>query len=113
MRPPAPNQAIVCRRRLWMEYTHTIDGQGETSDAHFDVINPADGKPFAQCPDATKAQLDRTVVAARRAFESWRTLSFEERRDYLNHFGQAFKERTEDLIPLLIREQGKPLAAAR
>jgi acyl-CoA reductase-like NAD-dependent aldehyde dehydrogenase len=28
-------------------------------------------------------------------------------------FGQAFKERVEDLIPLLVREQGKPLAAAR
>jgi acyl-CoA reductase-like NAD-dependent aldehyde dehydrogenase len=96
-----------------MEYTHTIDGRGETSSAHFDVINPADGKPFARCPDANKAQLDSAVAAARRAFVGWKARSFEERRAHLNRFGQAFKERIEDLIPLLVREQGKPLYAAR
>jgi len=96
-----------------MDYTFTIDGRGETSEAGFDVVNPADGKPFAQCPDATRAHLDRAVAAARRAFVTWKNLSFEERRDSLHRFGQAFKDRIEELTPLLVREQGKPLAAAR
>jgi len=96
-----------------MEYTHTIDGRGETSETFFDVINPAEGKPFAQCPDASKAQLDAAVAAARRAFDAWKQLSYEDRRGYLNRFGKAFKERVDELIPLLVREQGKPLAAAR
>jgi acyl-CoA reductase-like NAD-dependent aldehyde dehydrogenase len=94
-------------------FTHTINGRGETSEAFFDVINPATGRPFAQCPDASGIQLDAAVIAAHQAFHGWRDLSFEERRGYLNRFGQAFKERIEDLIPLLVREQGKPLAAAR
>ena len=96
-----------------MEFTHTIDGRGVSSEAAFDVINPATATVFAQCPDASRAQLDMAVAAARRAFAGWSALSFEERRDYLNRFGQAFKQHIEELIPLLVREQGKPLAAAR
>jgi acyl-CoA reductase-like NAD-dependent aldehyde dehydrogenase len=96
-----------------MEFTHTIDGRGLSSEASFDVINPATATVLARCPDASRAQLDAAVAAARRAFPGWSVLSFEERRDYLNRFGGAFKERIEDLIPLLVREQGKPLAAAR
>jgi len=96
-----------------MEFTHTINGRGETSGASFDVINPATGQPFAKCPDASRAQLDAAVDAARRAFPGWRSISFEERRQHLMRFGRAFKERVEELIPLLVREQGKPLASAR
>ena len=61
-------------------FTHTINGRGETSEATFDVINPATGRAFAQCPDATGIQLDAAVIAARQAFYTWRELSFEERR---------------------------------
>ena len=49
------------------DFTHTIDGQAETSDKSFDVINPATGAPFAQCPDASRDQLDHAVAAARQA----------------------------------------------
>jgi len=96
-----------------MEFTHTIDGRGSSSEASFDVINPATAVAFARCPDASRAQLDAAVAAAKRAFAGWSALSFEERRDYLNRFGKAFKDRVEELVPLLVREQGKPLAAAR
>jgi acyl-CoA reductase-like NAD-dependent aldehyde dehydrogenase len=95
------------------EFTHTIDGRGESSEAFFDVINPATGQPFARCPDASKVQLDRAVAAARRAFPSWSALPFDKRRAYLGRFAQAIRERGEELIPLLVSEQGKPMAAAR
>lgn len=96
-----------------MEFTHTIDGRGVSSEASFDVINPATETVLARCPDASRTQLDTAVAAAKRAFAGWSVLSFEERREYLNRFGSVFRERIEDLIPLLVREQGKPLAAAR
>jgi acyl-CoA reductase-like NAD-dependent aldehyde dehydrogenase len=96
-----------------MKFTHTIDGRGETSERSLDVINPATGEAFAKCPDASNAQLDRAVDAARRAFAGWRELSFEDRRAYLNRFGQSFKTHVEELVPLFVSEQGKPLSAAR
>src|SRR5688572_20003389 len=112
----APLRASRCRipfPRTSMEFTHTIDGRGESSEASFDVINPATATVLARCPDASRAQLDAAVAAARRAFSGWSALSFEERRDYLHRFGRQFKEHLEEFIPLLVREQGKPLAAAR
>jgi acyl-CoA reductase-like NAD-dependent aldehyde dehydrogenase len=94
------------------EYAHTIDGRPEVSDAWFDVINPATGAAFARCPDASRTQLDQAVGAARRAFGDWSRLSFEKRREYLRRFAAALAEQSANLIPLLVREQGKPLAAA-
>ena len=75
-----------------MEFTQLIDGRSEASETSFDVVNPATGKVFATSPKASKAQLDAAVAAARRAFSGWRALSFGERRDYLQRFGQAFKD---------------------
>lgn len=96
-----------------MQFTHTIDGRGETSPTSFDVINPATGQAFARCPDASSAQLDSAVHAARTAFPAWRALGVDERRQHLRRFAQALREQVEELVPLLVREQGKPLAAAR
>src|SRR5437867_9053146 len=95
------------------EFTHTIDGRAENSKVFFAVINPATGSPFAHCPDASRLQLDAAVAAARRVFRSWSLLSFDERRGYLLRFAQILRQRAEELIPLLVQEQGKPLAAAR
>ncbi len=69
--------------------------------------------PFAQCPDASREQLDRAVEAARRAFPSWRERSFADRRAYLLKLGQALEAAIEELAPLLTSEQGKPLDRAR
>jgi acyl-CoA reductase-like NAD-dependent aldehyde dehydrogenase len=95
------------------EFTHTIDGRAEGSDTSFDVINPATGLPFARCPDASEAQLDRAVAAARRAFKDWSRCSFAERAQYIHKFAQTLGDRAAELAPLLTREQGKPLAEAR
>jgi acyl-CoA reductase-like NAD-dependent aldehyde dehydrogenase len=95
------------------DYTHTIDGRGQASDAWFDVINPATGTAFARCPDASRPQLDQAVAVARRAFPKWRALSFEERRAYLHRLAQGLREKGEDLARLLTLEQGKPLAASK
>jgi acyl-CoA reductase-like NAD-dependent aldehyde dehydrogenase len=95
-----------------MEYTHTINGKSESSERFFEVIDPATGAPFARCPDASKEQLDQAVAAARRAFPAWAALTYEERRVYLHRFALVMRDRGPELIPLLVREQGKPLSSA-
>ena len=94
-------------------FTHTIDGRGVPSARSFDVINPATGAAFAQCPDASRAQLDEAVAAARQAFGSWRRLSFDERRKCLFQFAAAMRDEVEPLAQILVREQGKTLAECR
>ncbi len=94
-------------------FAHTIDGRAEDSGRSFEVINPATEQPFARCPDASREQLDRAVDAARRAFPAWSALSFAERRERLARFAQALRQAADEIAPVLVREQGKPLAMAR
>jgi acyl-CoA reductase-like NAD-dependent aldehyde dehydrogenase len=91
---------------------HTIDGARVDGIEHFEVINPATGNAFAQAPEASREQLDQAVAAARRAFESWRAVPARERKKVLAGFAAAIRAQTQELAPLLTREQGKPLAAA-
>lgn len=91
---------------------HLIDGALTTSPDSFDVIDPATGAAFAQCPAAGEAELNRAVAAARRAFPAWSRTPIEQRRDSLSTFAQRIREHAEHLHPLLTREQGKPLADA-
>jgi acyl-CoA reductase-like NAD-dependent aldehyde dehydrogenase len=98
--------------RMATAATHTIDGRPVDGVEFFDVINPATASAFARAPDASREQLELAVAAARRAFQSWRTVPAAQRREILFGFAAAIRERTQELAPLLTREQGKPLAAA-
>ena len=42
-----------------------------TRDSTFPVINPATGAPFAEAPEASRAQLDAAMDAALAAFRPW------------------------------------------
>ena len=60
-----------------------IDGQWVDGTKSFDTINPATGEVLTQIAEASAADIDRAVLAARRAFEdrngAWRKLSASER----------------------------------
>lgn len=94
-------------------FTHTIDGKAATSEKSFDVINPAAGRPFATCPQASREQLDLAVTAARRAFGPWSRLSFAERAKAISDFAHDLAARVDEIGPVLTREQGKPLGQAK
>jgi acyl-CoA reductase-like NAD-dependent aldehyde dehydrogenase len=93
-------------------FTHTIDGKAERGVSFFDVLNPSTAAPFAQCPDATKEQLDRAVASARLAFGSWSQLSFSDRRRFLHRFAARVEDYAQELATVITREQGKPLSNA-
>lgn len=105
----SPNGA----RHVDYDFTHTIDGAGESSTEFGDVINPATGESFARAPLASAQQLDRAIASARAAYRSWAHLSFEERAVYMNALAAAMRARVDELSQLLTREQGKPLSVAR
>jgi len=94
-------------------YRHLIDGRMEASESTFAVINPSTAEPFADCPDASRGQLDRAVAAAQLAFATWKRKSWEERRQVLHAFSDALQANEDQLARLLTTEQGKPLADAR
>jgi acyl-CoA reductase-like NAD-dependent aldehyde dehydrogenase len=95
---------------LRTDFSLLIDGKLEQSAQHLDVINPAFGAVFARCPAAGRAELDRAVAAACRAFPAWRARSFADRAALVKQLSQRLRERQNELAELLTREQGKPLA---
>jgi len=56
---------------MMTSYTMTINGKSIESEQTFEVINPATGSSFADCPDCMKSQLDDAMESALRAFPEW------------------------------------------
>jgi len=90
-----------------------IGGQLVDTAARLDVINPATGEVFAQCPAAGAEELDAAVAAARRAQPAWGALGWEERAAHIGRIAAALEANKEPLARLLTQEQGKPLGQAR
>ncbi len=74
-----------------------------------DVINPADGKPFASVAAASAADVDAAVQAAAEAQSAWSALAVSKRGEILGRAAHHVEEHLDELIPLLTREQGKTL----
>ena len=74
-----------------------------------EVVNPADGRPFASVATATAADVDAAVNAASNAQKSWSNLAVSKRGEILGRAAHHVEGHLDELIPLLTREQGKTL----
>lgn len=90
-------------------YYLSIAGELVSTDAHFDVFNPATGEVFAKAPSGSPEQLEASIAAAKGAFKTWSVLSYEQRQSYLDAYADALLEHRDELARLLTLEQGKPL----
>ena len=93
------------------QYTMTIDGKAVLGADEINVINPATGAPFAQCPACSRVQLDTAMESAQAAFRSWRR-DESARRAALLACADALRAAAPEAGKLLTQEQGKPLAKA-
>ncbi|MEH3106559.1 MAG: aldehyde dehydrogenase family protein [Sphingomonas fennica] len=93
-------------------YSMLVDGKAEAGVGTFDVVNPATGEVFAQCPRADEAVLERAVAAAKAAFPAWSQRPIDERAALVDKLADAIHERAGEFASLLTQEQGKPLDQA-
>src|SRR5258708_33411011 len=94
------------------DYNLLIDGKMVPGDQTMPVLNPATEEVLAQCPRASKAQLDAAVAAAKAAFPAWAATPMEDRRKVVNKMADVIEANSGELAHLLTSEQGKPLADA-
>ena len=87
----------------------TIGGQQVATAARFAVLNPATGALVGEAPNASAADLDRAVAAARAAQPGWAALPDAERAGACAAIAALLTDQAEDLARLLTQEQGKPL----
>jgi acyl-CoA reductase-like NAD-dependent aldehyde dehydrogenase len=95
------------------DFAHLIDGELISGQAWFEVLNPATGQAFARAPLLSRAELDRAVAAARRAFPGWRATPVAERRAAIGRMAQILTDNAATLAQLLTEEQGKPVQQSR
>ncbi|MBK8448392.1 MAG: aldehyde dehydrogenase family protein [Micropruina sp.] len=109
---PAPeSRAIV---NILPSYGLFVDG--EFVDGHgegFKTINPATEEVLAEISEATEADVDLAVHAARKAFRSWSRISGAERGKFLFRIARIIAERSRELAVLESIDNGKPIRESR
>jgi aldehyde dehydrogenase (NAD+) len=82
--------------------------------ATYTDVNPATGKVLADVADASSADVERAVSAARAAFETgkWSTMAASRRAKVIYKMAQLIAERAGDLALLEVRDNGKALSTA-
>ncbi len=98
-------------------YQFVIDGReaGAVSGRTATVTNPATGAAVASAPVADEQDVQRAVLAARRAFEEgpWPQMSASERGRVLLRIASLLRERVESVAHLEVLQSGKPIRDAR
>ena len=81
------------------------------STATLDVIDPATADVIARVPDATQADVDNAVRAARAAFDEgpWKDTTAQDRGRVLFRLAQIVRDRAGELAELETRNSGKPI----
>jgi len=81
-----------------------VEGEGPRLGS----IDPATGNTVWVGRQASKAQVDLAVIAAREAFARWSVVPFEQRVEHLRRFGALVEAHRDDLARVISLETGKP-----
>jgi aldehyde dehydrogenase (NAD+) len=85
------------------------EGEGDT----FETLNPATGKPVARLAQATEAEVDRAVRAARAAQPGWWALGGHARARYLYALARQIQKHSRFFAVLESLDNGKPIRESR
>ncbi len=87
-----------------------VDGAGEA----FTTLNPATGEVLAEVAQASEADVDRAVAAARVAHQNvWSAMPGRERAKYLFRIARIIQERAREFAVLETLDNGKPIKETR
>ena len=94
-----------------------IDGQWVNGSKTFDTVNPATGEVLTQIVEASAADVDQAVAAARRAFDAkggaWRKMSASERGRLIWRLADLVEKHVDELSELETLDNGKPIFESR
>ncbi len=92
-----------------------IDGKwvDPVSPKTLDVVDPAHEEPFACISLGTAVDVDKAVVAARRAFDGYSRTSKDERIALLQNILAVYQKRYGEMVETISREIGAPLRLSK
>ncbi len=99
------------RYRLYIDGAFCDAEGGRT----FESVNPASGEPWALMPEASEADVNRAVAAARRALEEgpWPGMTPTQRGKLLRRLGDLMAEHAAELGEIETRDTGKIIRETR
>ncbi|MFY1841973.1 aldehyde dehydrogenase PuuC [Achromobacter xylosoxidans] len=102
--------ALTLRGQAYIDGAYADAADGAT----FAATSPIDGRKLADVAACGKADVDRAVAAARRAFEAgvWSQLAPRERKARLTRLAQLITEHSEELALIETLDMGKPIRDA-
>ena len=77
---------------------------------HIELVDPTREETFATVAVGGAADADRAVAAARAAFETFSTLSVQDRMELINRIVMAYEGHLEEFSELIAREVGIPVS---
>lgn len=86
-----------------------INGKFVSGTKTFDVINPATGKVIDALPDLSVKECAKAIVAAEKAWLSWRDVPAGERSALIRKWYELILENKKALAEIMTLESGKPL----
>ncbi|WP_460786526.1 aldehyde dehydrogenase family protein [Nocardioides maradonensis] len=109
---PAPESRSIVDIKA--SYGLFIDGEFVDGRGHaFKTLNPATEETLAEVAEASDADVDLAVKAARRAFRGWSRMPGAERAKYLYRIARIIQERSRELAVLESIDNGKPIKESR
>ena len=90
-----------------------IKGEFTAPGTTFESVNPATGAPIARITQASSADVDAAVAAARRAFRPWAQLSGHARARYLYAIARRIQRHSRLFSVLETLDNGKPIRETR
>jgi acyl-CoA reductase-like NAD-dependent aldehyde dehydrogenase len=105
----ATEQKVLVRGKIY------IGGEWVQSSGSgvLEVINSTTEEVMGRVPEGTAEDVDRAVVAAREAFESWSQTAVDERAEWMERIAEALGARMEEIAALIAQEVGMPVKLAR
>jgi malonate-semialdehyde dehydrogenase (acetylating)/methylmalonate-semialdehyde dehydrogenase len=89
----------------WVDGAYVAGASGRSGP----VFNPATGDQTGEVALASSADVDRAVLAAGRAFETWRYSSLTQRQNIMFAFRELVAARRKEIAAVLTSEHGKTL----
>ena len=76
------------------------------------VVNPATGETVAAYDTFTDAQIEDAVARAASAAVTWAATAPADRAAVIRRIAELHRERKDELGAIIVKEMGKPIAAA-
>src|SRR6202048_1288043 len=113
--PEDPKEAQAWLDRHGRRFGHFIGGEWRepVDGVFFDSFDPSTGEKIASIAQASAADIDAAVQAARDAFPKWQSLTGHNRARYLYAMARAVQRHSRRLAVLETIDNGKPIRESR